>query len=200
METVAEFAALQAEELLLRIVERRIHALTPSILQYPCRHWPSGYGRALLGSWGWYWCRWGWYWCRWGPRSSRCVIRRRGARGGEVKRHSALDVDQLLAPENLVERDCTESILDVGQFVGKWGPFEKGDPPTDRLILDERPEQTGVPVVGRAAKENPLTVDVRQIMSESRYAKSALTEHCRTVGGLPLTFSSEHSLPLPAST
>jgi hypothetical protein len=50
METVAEFAALQADEVLLGIAKRRIHALTPSILQHPGHNAPSGYGRALLGS------------------------------------------------------------------------------------------------------------------------------------------------------
>jgi hypothetical protein len=50
LETVAEFAGLQAQEVLLGIAERRIHALTQSIVQHPRRHGPSGYGRALLGS------------------------------------------------------------------------------------------------------------------------------------------------------
>ena len=91
-----------------------------------------------------------------------------------MKGYFALHVDQLLSPKYTVKQNSTKTALDFIQFLGEGGSFQKNGPSTDRFILDERSKQASIPVVGRAAKEQTLTVDVRQIMSESRFTKSAL--------------------------
>jgi hypothetical protein len=77
-----------------------------------------------------------------------------------MERHSALAVDKLLASEDVIERDCAEFVLYVGEFAGKGGPFEQGNPPAHCMVLGMRPKQAGIAVVGCAAEENLLTVDV----------------------------------------
>ena len=91
-----------------------------------------------------------------------------------MKRYSAIHVAKLLSPENIVKRNRAKIVLDVGQFVGEGRSLKKGYSSTDSLILDERSKQTSIPVVSRRAKEHMLTVDVRKVMSKSRFAKPVL--------------------------
>lgn len=115
--------------------------------------------------------------------------------------HSVLAVDELLTSEDLIERDCAEFVLYVGEFAGKGGPFKQGNPLAHRMVLSMRPKQAGIPVVGCAAKENLLTVDVGYAELEICFERSAITRDClvHVWRDLPLTFTSAHSLPLPAS-
>ena len=79
---------------------------------------------------------------------------------GGMERHFVFVVDKLLASEDGTERDCVESVFYVGKFAGKRGPFEQGNPPAHCMVLGMRPKQAGIAVVGCAAEENLLTVDV----------------------------------------
>jgi hypothetical protein len=91
-----------------------------------------------------------------------------------MERHSALAVDKLLASEDVIERDCAEFVLYVGEFAGKGGPFEQGNPPAHCMVLGMRPKQAGIAVVGCAAEENLLTVDVGQAELEICFERSAV--------------------------
>ena len=116
-----------------------------------------------------------------------------------MERNSALVVDKFLASEDLLERDCAELVLDVGEFAGKGGPFKEGDFPAHCIVLGMRPKQAGIAVVGCAAEENLLTVNVGQADLEVCFGKSAVASYCLVLRDLPLTFTSAHSLPSPAS-
>lgn len=96
-----------------------------------------------------------------------------------MKRYSAIHVAKFLSPEDVVKRNRTKTILDVGHFAGERRSLKKGYPFTDSLVLDQRSKQTSIPVIGRGAQKNMLAVDVRNVMSESRFKKSAARNTAR---------------------